>query len=411
MLALAAALLLAGAPDDPTHLIAVQERVPFAFLLNTPTGGTARTSSSELIRFVTDTLRRDTSFAVQLVDGEVVKTCQGELTCLVLASRRDYERSALLRPDGSPLPYREHVRRLAEREEDYARYLLILSNVTVPDRPDRVSASLIDTDLALAVYHEADHSRPEWKERVETRISTAAMPKGTLRAEVDGNADAAQFVERLVRQDFAPLFEASGHWQPYGSVDLVTNAEGLEILLDGRSVGSTQGARTRLTKLLPGTRAISVRHPDYTTLDTTVTVRRGENTTVQVDPIPIVSEADATIRPVVFYSGIAVAAAGAGLLVFAAARQDRSVRTVCFDGDCPSGQFQTLGYDPNVPIADAESVNPNGVLVAPLGAALLTGGAAFTLGTGLVERASPWWSVLVGVVAGGVVYGLGTLFH
>ncbi len=411
MLALAAALLLAGAPDDPTHLIAVQERVPFAFLLNTPTGGTARTSSSEIIRFVTDTLRRDTSFAVQLVDGDVVKTCQGELTCLVLASRRDYERSALLRPDGSPIPYREHVRRMAERESGYARYLLVLSNITVPDRPDRVSASLIDTDLALAEYHEADHSRPEWKERVETRISTAAMPKGTLRAEVDGNADAAQFVERLVRQDFAPLFEASGHWQPYGSIDLVTDAEGLEIVLDGRSVGSTQGGRTRLTKLLPGTRAISVRHPDYTTVDTSVTVRRGEIATAKVDPILILSEADATIRPIVFYSGIGLAAVGVGLLVFAAVRQDGDVRTVCFDGPCPSGRFQTLGYDPNAAVADAESVNPNGVLVAPLGAALLTGGAAFTLGTSLFDESSPWWSVLAGVVAGGAVYGLSAALH
>ncbi len=409
--ALALALLLAGAPDEPTHLIAVQERVPFAFLLNTPTGGVAKTSSSELIRFVTDTLRRDTSFAVQLLDGEVVKTCQGQLTCLVLAARRDYERDALLRPDGTPLPYREHVRRMSEGGPHYARYLLVLSNVSVPDRPDRMTASLVDTDLALAIFHEADRSRAEWEEWVETRISTAAMPKGTLREDVGSDSEAAQFIERVVRREYQPLFAASGHWQPYGDVDLATRVDGLEVLLDGQSVGSTQGGLTRLTKLLPGTRAISLRHPEFATLDTTVTVRRGETTTVPLEPIRLEGTGSEGLRSAVFYTGLVSAVVGVGALVFAAVRQDGDVRTVCFDGPCPSGRFQTLGYDPGVAFSAAEDVNPSGLLVAPLGAALLSTGAAFSLGTLLFEDASPWRSVLVGVVAGGAVYGLGAALH
>lgn len=408
------AALLGAMPaqaDQPDHVVTISERVPFAFLLNTPTGAVANTSSSQLIRTVSDTLRRDTSFQLQLFDGDVVRTCQGRLTCLVLAAREDYERQALERADGTFAPYREHVRRMRDADRSYPRYLLVLSNVSIPDRPDRMSATLIDTDVALEIFHDAPREKEEWEDFVESRISGAAARTPTVRTEIESAVAATEFIERLFRREYVEVLEASGHWRPYGSIDLVSNVEGLEIALDGRTVATTVPGVTRLARVLPGTRAITARHPGYTAVETTALVRRGEVARVELAPVGLASGASEGDRTALLVTGGVTAAVGAGLLVWSASRADGNVRTLCFDEPCLSGRFQTIGYDPEADFGAADDVNPNGLLVAPLGAALVGMGASFAIGALLTEDASPWWSVLSGVVVGGAIYGTAAALH
>ena len=117
---LVVAALLAASPlahAQTSGPLSVGIRRPFAFLLGTPTGEGGRTSSSEIIRTVSDLLREDTNLELELLDSSLMRACRGRLVCLTLKARRDYDREALLGPDGRPVPFREHVRAMRERGE------------------------------------------------------------------------------------------------------------------------------------------------------------------------------------------------------------------------------------------------------------------------------------------------------
>lgn len=391
---------------EPSHVITLSQRVPFAFILNTPTGAVANTSSSEIIRQVSDLLRRDTSFALQEIEAEVVRTCRGQLTCLVRAVRRDYERAALTRADKTVLPYREHVRRLRDEDRAYPRYLLLLSNVTVPDRPDRLSALLLDTDVALGLFHDADRSVATWRDDVEAEVATNAARGAPVRQEIRDAGATRRFLEDLFRRTYARVFQDTGHWQPYGQLDIETDVPDLEIVLDGTTVGTTQVGVTRLARVLPGTRNLILRHPSYAPFENAVSVRKGEAILVAADPDRVTSAPIA--RTAVFWSGVVFAAVGAALTTYAIARADGSVRTVCFDDAvCEGNRFVSSTYDPMASFLDPDLANSGGLPIAPLGLALLGAGGGFSVGIALTdERTSPWWAVLAGIVAGGAIYGV-----
>ena len=50
--------------------------------------------------------------------------------------------------------------------------------------------------------------------------------------------------------------------------------------------------------------------------------------------------------------------------------------------------------------------NPEGVLLVPLGYSLMMAGGSAGLGTWLIEKESPWWSVGAGLIVGVLSYGL-----
>lgn len=410
------AILVVTAPNAeaaaPAQLITATERAPLAFILNTPTGAIANTSSSEVIRIVGDFFRRETSLTPQLIESDVVRSCQGQITCLVLAARPDYERNDLRLADGQLVPYREHVRRLKKAGETYARYLFMLSNVTVPGRPDRMTALLVDTDLALGLYHRTVQKRAGWKEDLEAQIATRAVPIPEARAVVKDAESARQFLEQVLTRDYVGTFEESGHWRPYGTLDLVTDIANMEVSIDGLPIGSTAVGVTRITKLLPGTRSVVLRHPDFAVATAVATVRRQETTSLEPELIRIASDSIKTERNIVLYSGIGIGTVGVGLLAFAVVRAASSPRRVCITaaGTGCGSRFQTTGFDGSAMLNEAPSLNPGGVLVGPLGAALATTGATFTLGVLLSDdSATPWWYALLGGALGGAIYGTSIL--
>lgn len=406
----ALALSLALLAAEPNHVVNLSERVPFAFILNTPTGAVANARSSEVIRQVSDLLRRDTSFALQEIEAAVVENCRGQLTCVVRTVRRDYEPTSLVAPDGRPIPYREHVRRMREEGRTYPRYILLLSNVTVPDRPDRLSALLLDTDAALGVFHAAPKNTATWKDDVEAQIATDAVRGEQIRKEIRDALEARLFLEQLFLKTYAGVFEESGHWQPYGSIDIESPEKDLEIVIDGTSVGTTQAGITRVAKVLPGTRGLVLRHPEFKQFDTTVVVKKGEEVLVDA-ALSRVSGGYGIARSIVFWGGVTSAIAGVAVSALAFSRADSNVRTVCFgDAVCEGNRFVTSGYNPDAPLLMPDQVNDGGILMAPLGMALLGAGAGFSLGVLLTDDDSPpWWALIAGVVAGGAVYSVGAL--
>src|SRR5262245_3018210 len=202
---LALASLIAAADVDPgSGPIVLQERYPLAFLLSTPTGEVANISSSDTIRMVSEIIDEHTNFFLQIAEAQVVTDCRGRLACLVRHARPDYNREGLLLESGTVAPFSEHIRDLRQRKAVYPRFMLILSNVTLPGQADRLSAVLLDTDIALEYFHSASRDDPEWERDTDARINENAVIFGPQRAQVNNPQEARDFVQDLFSVGLAP---------------------------------------------------------------------------------------------------------------------------------------------------------------------------------------------------------------
>lgn len=390
----------------PTELT-VGTRRPFAFLLGTPTGEGGRTSSSEIIRTVSDILRADTNLELELLDSSLMRACRGRLVCLTLKARQDYDREALLRADGEPLPFRAHVRAMRERGTAYPKYLFVLSNVTIAGQADRMSAVLVNTDLALAYYHEAERDAPDWEDAVEAKINVAAVVSPPARAEVAGPAEAQAFLRELFEQKLVQAFEATGNWRPYGEVELRGAPADAIVYLDGAPLGATGPERTRLRQVDPGRRALRLEHPGHLPFSSEVVVRRGEVADLSVTMVAREVETSALPRQVTLWTGAAMVVAGVGLSIYGATKPQSDLRTVCIEPtECTDGRrFITFGYDPEQD--DPRAINPSGVMIVPLGYSLAGAGATFSLGALLTDEGDlPWISWVAGAAVGALAYGV-----
>lgn len=391
--------------------IVLQERFPLAFLLSTPTGEVANISSSETIRMVSEIIDQRTNFFLQIAEAQTVTDCRGRLACLVRQSRPDYNREGMILDSGTVVPFSEHIRDLRQRKTVYPRFMLILSNVTLPGQADRLSAVLIDTDIALEYFHSASREDPEWERDTDARINEYAVIYGPQRAQVKSPAEAQKFVRDLFSEGLGPVLEKNNHWDPYGTLELSSNSEGVAINLDGVSVGTTKKGVTRIEKVTAGMRRLTFEDPAYEPYSTEATVERNQVVRVDLDLRRKAGGATSFLRDAVFWGGGGLIVAGAGLTVWSAARRDGQVSTYCFDapgGDCrASSQFQTLGYSPGAASA-GDDPNPNGLLLAPLGYSIAITGAIFMLGTYLFgdEQDVPWIPLVAGVALGAASYGL-----
>jgi hypothetical protein len=398
----------AGAEDQQGGEITLQNRAGFAFLLGTPTGEVARTSSSEIIRIVSDLLRVETDFAIQVLDAAVMVECKGNLGCISLKARaRDYDPAARPSENGAILPYREHVRRLREDKVAYPRYLLVLSNVSLEGEEDRMTAELVDTDLALGLFHDAPRGSSDWQEDVEARISASAVLLPPIRANLRDPDETRRFLEKLFLEDFRALFERASHWHPYGSILLEGTEAGLGVTLDGDTVGTTSEGATKVHQVLPGTHRVELVHPEYAPFSQDITVTAGGTTRVEGKPSRVARTASSVHR-LVFWSGVATAVAGAALTVYGITRPIGGPTTACFDvpgSECvANSKFVTFGYDKDATIA--RDVNPSGVMIVPLGYSLASTGAAWSIGSLLTDESDiPWIPVVAGLGLGVLLYG------
>ncbi len=405
VLALLGAATSAFAQDPTISTIDVQERVPLALLLINPKADVGGAGTADVLVAVSGVLTQHTNFQLDAIDPrEVVAFCEGRLGCMVRRIRKDYERGRLLEADGTPMPYDKHLESLGK--QPYPRFLVVMSVVASKSRPDRLSAVLVDTDEALAIWHEADHKRSGWEQDVEGRINSSAVVARPSWADVpDANA-AKRHLDKLFRVSFRSVFEREGHWEPYGAIQITSNIDGLSIQLDGRLVGSTRAGRTRLLGVTAGGRTIVLEHPDYDPFKQIVSVEVGGRHKIDAT---VQSRSASAGRLGVALAGVGVFAVGAVFVGVAVAQEQDAREVVCVRSSdldpavCGSGnEFTTLTG------ADGDDPNGSGVMTAPLGYSLMGMGASWSLGSWLspADIEIPWLALGAGVVVGALSYGL-----
>lgn len=386
------ASLLIAAPAELEASISAGERPDQAvMLILTPKDTTPNIPSSSYLNAAQRVFGRETSLS--LASAEQAGIDAGEMrACPVEFRISCWARMA--RPDAAGA----------------ARYLLVL-NLQRAGGSDRASLILLDLDESAKVLRDERALGDE--ETKEQRIFelTLSLEPIVLSPEEDGAVD--RYWEDLVLRELRGPLELSGHFRPYGEVELLAEAPDLMIDLDGRVLGTTREGTTRIRDVLPGERTLAVRRADGWSSSHRVTVTRGATVRVEtVNPPSAVHPA----RAVVWVSGFALAAAGATLLALTAASASDGLGAVCLqrspgDAACPSAGTLTSAYAgvDAAPTTDPSAVNPSGVLLAPLGLGLATGGLTAALGTLLVgdEADFPWPQILVGLGTAGLVYGLG----
>ena len=380
---LPALLLLIAEP----HVINLQERVPLALVVSTPTGQTADISKSELIRLASDLVKRHTDFFPQELDELVVEDCKGRLTCLALKSRREQDVE-----DGPVQP----------------RYLLLISNVSIPDGPDRLTIVLLDIEEAIRIHREATR-KVGWQDEVEATVSEQAMIGAPIRGQIADPQEAATFLATSFTRELSRGLEEAGHWEPYGDIELECDVEGAVIRLDGNGLGSTKPGITRLSGARPGKRALEVVRPGYLPYQDVVEITRGGVARMDITFALEPSNTSGVVRHAVLWSGVAVAAAGAAIAIFGAVKAG-GAETSCY-APCDAGtEFITFGYDESR-ASSTLAVNPGGVAIAPLGIALAGTGLTWTIGTWLIgdDDDIPWVQLLVGLGVGGAAYAISVL--
>ncbi|MBK6685066.1 MAG: hypothetical protein IPG45_11420 [Deltaproteobacteria bacterium] len=397
-------------PNADAAEIILQNRRPLAFIMFTPSGDTGATRSSEIIRWVSELFDQHTDFRLERRDADEAVECAGRLGCLAELVRADYQREGLRLENGSYGPYADHLNKLKEKKAVYPQYLLIVSKVADED-VDRISLTLLDTDAALEVIHEADRKKDGWRRDAEARVAQVAPVAKERSVEAKSEDEARRFIEDRIRGELRRRFEDEGHWEPYGIVELQCPVAGVAIKLDGTTVGTTRAGQTRLLNVLEGRHQLAFESPDFRPDERTVEVKRRETTQQRVDLMPLTSTSS-TLRTATLWGGVGVAALGLGAVAFAVFRADPDVVTYCpvvgEGGDCGGSQFITFGYDTDPVPTFNEEVNPGGLMIAPLGLSLVGMGATWALGTLLfgTEEDLPWPQIVAGVLVGAAGYGV-----
>ena len=422
----ALALMLAlgcapAAPPDPApssespslgvHTLTVFERSPLAFVLITPSGEGGATGTSALIRSVATTVERHTDLVLRPVPAAEIRECAGRLACMVRKARPDYDRFQYELPNGQLAPFDDHLEHLKRKEIRYPEYLLVISNVT-GDAKDRLSVTMLDTNAALRVAHDVNPRREGAAARIELEVRNHALLAPPERGEVANADEADQFLARVFVQSLRRRLSAEDHWQPYGTIELQLPEAGHTVHIDGRAVGTAQTPRTRIEGVRAGPHRLALTRPDYETYETQIVVERKEALQLQPNLQKKASGTALAVRRSVLWSGVALVAAGAVMTSVAVGRAQSDVVTVCpvtaGEMGCRGSQFITGGYQPDVAPTLNANVNPDGVLLAPLGYSLAATGAIWSLGTWLFgdDDDFPWWQLAAGLVAGGVSYGV-----
>lgn len=186
-----------------------------------------------------------------------------------------------------------------------------------------------------------------------------------------------------------------------------------EITLDGQVLGPVVPAGVRIVDVKPGRHEVSIRAPGYSAVVAQVDVARGAQT--EIPPFTLVNLAQAEVASAVrtgtIIGGAAVAAAGAGLLIWA---QSSAGAIGCtpteYDGvvsECPSGGYAgSEPLDTRLRQYDGQPL-PTGAPLVPLGVGLLGAGASWALGAWLSDEGEwPWLPVVIGAVVGGAAAGV-----
>lgn len=410
----------ASDPSDPaqaavTRLRAAPRR-PLPVVVRSPTGAAGRVRLREVRAAFDDVIDAWTGLEPVTVPDDAVRGCAARVACIIRQVRpdrdpdRDREREPErdrqrdrddLEAEGRELPPdAAPTARLATTAETAPRFVLVLTHVAIPQRPDRIVALLIDTERALARLRVEGPSDDEAERAEEAVLRDAVVAEAELEAARDAE-DVRSFARRFFRSRVGPLLGAA--WRPFGALRLHPVPIGSEIVVDGAAIGIAASSEVWIRDLPAGPRELQVRHPGHAPLTLSVHSRPGETADLEIALRP--AGRGPAPRWIVAGAGVATALAGAAVLS-AAALGSTDATGFCFEGPgcSPARRFDGSAGPPQPGIGPATS---DGVPLVPLGLGLVATGATWTVGAALIERRKiPWASLLTGVVLGGAAFGI-----
>lgn len=416
-----AAIAWSGVAIAQTEVV-IGEREPLGVMLITPKPDVANTKISELFRLVSRALEANTAFEPQFIeDQQLAAACEGRRGCLVSKVRSDFVREAWLERDSNARPYADFAKR--QRPAAYPRLLVVLSNIAREGRPDYLSAVLIDTDVALEIWHEADRRNEAWRRDVESQINSSAIKAVRGGRPVEDAKAAETYIESLFNEGFKKAFEEAGAWQPYGSIVLtLENGEDVAVRLDDQTKTTAGRGQVILRKVRHGSRRLGLANPRYKPFEVEVEVPRNGEVSVSAS---LDLRTIGVFRSGLRWGGAALAGVGVSILTVALVNQSKSGTPNCLlpppeptaektstqlaDEMCgPGREFLTFAAD------RGENTNPPGVMQAPLGYSLAGTGLVFFGGSFLDEdqiEFAPWYALGSGIVIGVVSYVLSAVLN
>ncbi|MBI2374380.1 MAG: PEGA domain-containing protein [Deltaproteobacteria bacterium] len=399
------AMTMGGAPAQE---IVAQQRMPIALLLVTPKGNESEAArqNAGLVEWLAEAFERETDLTLERLDLSQAASCEGDLTCLILRARPDYNRLALELPDGTVEPYSKHLEHVRKDRVRYPQYLVLLTSLVQKGQPDRLSIRLVDTDVALSIYHQASRSG-EWKSRVDSEIIERAVRVNGKRVDAPTGDAAIKYLDEILRGEMQQILERDGHWRPFGAIVLTLEDDAsVALSLDGAAIGTPKRGETRISNVPAGRHSLSLENPSYERFVREVVVERGGEAALTATLVRLPSADHAMARSVVTWTGAGLAALGATVLAISIVNAGNAeVDLLCFnDSDCREPTFYALDGSTD------EKLNPDrgSILGAPLGYSLMGAGAAWSLGTLFVGSGEdfPWIQLAAGVAVGAAAYGI-----
>lgn len=352
-----------------TAAINVGEARPLPVVLLAPTGALSAVDASALFRGLSVRIEPKTALKIEPLEPERVAECAGEISCLI-------ERTG----SSSPL-------------------LLVISAVKAKNG-DRVSATLVDADLAREEMKRLERPGRTDRESLEAAVSERAILVRPQWIEVQNAAGLELLLDRLVTEQLRPVLVARGAWEPHAELVLKQLPAGTAIAIDGAQIGFAEPESTRIFGLDPGKRSVGLEHPEREPQVIEVELLRGRSSEVSVELVRARADAGA-LRAALLWSGVGAAAVGTGLVAYGAANAGET-EVVC------------LTDDPSASRCSGSSAfyEVGGVPIAPLGLSLIAAGATWSLGTLLFgdDRDVPWLQLIVGTGIGAAVFTASVLF-
>jgi len=385
-------VVLAAAPSSAAPLV-LEPRVPAGLLVITPPGRSPAVSTGVLLTAADAVLGARTRLELRSleqlgVDPLALSPCREGLRLSCWART--------IRAQASSAP---------------PRFVFVLALLPIADGREQASLLLLDLERAAALSAEADVEDPEALAAVEDRLFAVTPRAPPARVSFSDPEARRVYFEGVVQDSFREVLERAGVFSPLGRIELTGTGEGWPVRVDGRPVGAAAQGRTEVSGVPVGELAVEVEVPWGAPVQARLTVTPEAAASLAIEPPPTTHPARVGVR----WGGLGLAAVGVVVGAVGLAQAGDGARVTCLrragdEGGCAGLGTPTTGYSPSaVPATDPAVVDAGGLAIVPLGLALVTAGvgASVTAWLNEDEASFPWWAIAVGVVAGGMTYGVG----
>lgn len=256
-----------------------------------------------------------------------------------------------------------------------SQLLLVVSLIAEDDTHARLTALLLDAAAA--------RNRPKGDRQDPDDLIRRTAVLWRMQPVLATAKELPSILSAMMERELRPVLEARGHWDPFGTIELSTNAKDAVVSIDERTVGRVSGPRVRIEGLRAGSRSVGLTAGNEDSSSARVDVRARGSAELTLNVIDDSMRVSRTLRDGMFYGGGGLAIAGVALTVAGFATSPSSY-SVCSGPDDPCG--------------NARFARAGGVPIAPLGYSLAGLGAAWLAGALLGDRdRMPWMELGIGV--------------